>query len=171
LDIGFLILDNLSSLAPGIDENSKMEFDPVNRWLQELRFHKVAVVMTHHVGKSREQRGTTSHEDHVDVSLMIMRPRGYQVEEGCKFICRVDKDRTFVTQGKEFCLQLVEAESGRLEFATIESEDGKGVKLFQENPNLTKEEALKKGMSKATYYRTKKKFYEMESSLTDDETM
>ena len=170
LDIGFLVLDNLSSLAPGIDENSKVEFDPVNRWLLELRFHKTAIAMTHHVGKSGEQRGTTCHEDHVDVSLMLKRPRGYREEDGCKFICRVDKDRTFITQGKQFCLQLVELESGRLEFATVESEDGKGMRLFQENPNLTKKEALEMGISKATYYRTKKKFYEDGTSLTDSET-
>ena len=167
LNVELLVLDNLSSLAPGIDENSKMEFDPVNRWLLELRFHKVAIIMTHHVGKSGEQRGTTCHEDHVDVSLMIKRPKGYQKEDGCKFICRVDKDRTFVTEGEEHCLQLVESESGRLEFAVMESEEGKGMKLFQKDPNITEKEAKEKGISRATYYRARKKFSQEQSSLID----
>lgn len=170
LNIGLLVLDNLSSLAPGIDENSKMEFDPVNRWLLELRFHKLAIIMTHHTGKAGMQRGTSSHEDHLDVSLLLKRPRDYSEEDGCKFICIPSKDRTFMVEGKGTCLQLIETESGRLEFATVESEDGKGVRLFQENPNLTKKEALEMGISKATYYRAKRKFYENGSSLTDDET-
>ena len=159
LNIGLLIFDNLSSLAPGIDENSKMEFDPINRWLLQLRFHKVAIIMTHHTGKTGMQRGTSAHEDHVDVSLMLKRPRDYSEGDGCKFICRVDKDRTFVTEGKQVCLQLVENESGRPEFAVVETKDGKGIKLLQENPKLTEKEALKMGISRRTYYRVKRQFY------------
>jgi len=37
-DVQMLILDNLASLAPGIDENAKIEFDDINRWMLELRF-------------------------------------------------------------------------------------------------------------------------------------
>jgi len=155
LNIGFLVLDNLASLAPGIDENDKMVFDPVNRWLLELRFHKLAIVMTHHVGKSGLQRGTTAHEDHLDLSLLLRHSNSYQEEDGCKFICHITKDRSFQAEGKEYGLELVETEIGRVEFTAFRHQT-KGAKLLGEHPSLTKEEAKKMGLSKASFYRAKK---------------
>ncbi len=156
--IGLLILDNLSSLAPGIDENSKLEFDPVNRWMLELRFYGCTIILTHHVGKSGEQRGTTAHEDHLDTSLILNRPAIYKRTDGCKFVARVTKDRSMVTEGKQFTLQLCENENGRLEFAVVEDV---GIDLacgvLSGNPEISESEAVNQGISRRTFYRARGK--------------
>jgi putative DNA primase/helicase len=58
-DIGLVILDNIAALIPGIDENSKQDWDPINQWLISLRILGLAVVLLHHAGKSGKQRGTS----------------------------------------------------------------------------------------------------------------
>ena len=154
--IGLLILDNLSSLAPGIDENVKMPFDPINRWMLELRFYGTTIILTHHVGKSGEQRGTTAHEDHLDTSLVLNRPANYKRTDGCKFVCRVTKDRSMVTEGKQFTLQLCENKDGGLEFGVVADI---GIDLacreLSGSPGLTEDEALDKGISHSTFHRAK----------------
>lgn len=156
LDIRLLFLDNLSSLAPGIDENDKMPFDPVNRWLLELRFNGVSTVMTHHTGKSGEQRGTTAHEDHVDISILMKRPNGYKQSQGCRFISHPNKDRAHVTGGMVHTLTLVDND-GRKEFM-VEEEKGvlRATRIIQDNPGINYKEAKEEfGISMKTFYRAK----------------
>lgn len=162
LKIGLLILDNLSSLAPGIDENVKMEFDVVNRWLLELRYAGVSTLMTHHTGKSGEQRGTSAHEDHLDVSTLLTLPSNYNLSQGCRFIWKADKDRAQVTGGARYLLHLVPDEIGRLQF--VSSGVGLGVEgtklseaeaLLHANPEMTYKEAEDIGISAKTFYRAK----------------
>ena len=66
-----LILDNLSSLTPGLDENSKDDWDPVNQWILALRHLGVSVIFVHHAGKSGKQRGTSAREDALDTIMNI----------------------------------------------------------------------------------------------------
>ena len=70
-EMGVLILDNLSCLLPGIEENNKEAWDHINQWLLTLRFQGVAVIYLHHAGKSGEQRGTSGREDALDVSIRL----------------------------------------------------------------------------------------------------
>jgi putative DNA primase/helicase len=91
--IDFVIIDNLSALTPGIDENSKKEWDVIGQWLLSLRFGGVAVLLVHHTGKSGDQRGTSSREDFLDVSLSLKRPPGYVITDGCKFTTTFTKNR------------------------------------------------------------------------------
>lgn len=154
LKVKLLIIDNLSSLAPGIDENDKMSFDPINRWLLELRFHGVAIIMTHHTGKTGEQRGTSAHEDHVDTALLLGRPAGATPDMGCKFTVTATKDRAFLTKGKRTTVELVEdKESGRLQFEEVDITNKSAV---LRNTDMTRKEAREKGISDRTYYRIKK---------------
>lgn len=88
------VLDNLASLAPGIDENKKQDYDPINQFLLELRFAGIASILMHHTGKNpEEQRGTSAREDNVDTSILLKFPSGYVKEEGCKFIMNFKKAR------------------------------------------------------------------------------
>lgn len=91
--IKLLVLDNLSSLCPGIDENSKMEWDPVNQWLLDLRFSGLSVIMLHHVNKEGGQRGTSGREDNIDISITLTQPADYTPEDGCRFIVKFSKAR------------------------------------------------------------------------------
>ncbi len=156
LDIGFLILDNLSSLAPGIDENDKLEFDPVNRWLLELRFGGVAIGMTHHTGKSGDQRGTSAHEDHVDNALVVTRPKGYKYEMGCRIRVEASKDREQITGGKAPILQLEEV-MGAMKFVEVEEGGEEKIsKFLAGNPEMGAREAEVAGVSRRQYYKIKK---------------
>jgi putative DNA primase/helicase len=91
--IRVLILDNISSLAPGEDENAKKEWDPINQWLLSLRFLGVSTLMLHHEGKSGTQRGTSGKEDNVDHSIRISHPNNYSVDEGIRFRVNFTKNR------------------------------------------------------------------------------
>jgi len=62
------VIDNLASLASGLDENSRKDWDPINQWLLELRFAGIATIMLHHTNKDGGQRGTSAREDNLDIS-------------------------------------------------------------------------------------------------------
>lgn len=156
LEIKLLVLDNLSSLAPGIDENDKTPFDPVNRWLLELRFNGVAIAMTHHTGKSGDQRGTSAHEDHVDTALMLNKPDGWNADMGCAFTCVATKDRAYLMQGATYDLKLKRKESGRLFFwYNQEGEKKSLIKSLIRSGVVKGPKAAQEmyGVSKATYHR------------------
>jgi len=156
LDVKLLIIDNLSSLAPGIDENAKMDFDPINRWLLELRFSGVTIVMTHHTGKSGEQRGTSAHEDHTDTAVLLTRKGGKTSKRGCHFEMRVTKDRSNIHVVNNLSLSLETGKSGRVEFVATSSlrmEDA--ITFLLENPGISYKEASALGFSRMTFYRAK----------------
>jgi hypothetical protein len=92
-EIKLLIIDNLSSLAPGYDECSKEDYDPINQWLLSLRFAGISVILLHHVNKRGDQRGTSGREDNIDNSIILKHPEGYTPSEGCEFIAHFTKNR------------------------------------------------------------------------------
>ena len=87
------VIDNLASLAGGIDENIKKDWDPINAWLLELRFAGIATIMLHHTNKEGGQRGTSAREDNLDNSILLKRPFDYTPEDGCKFVMHFAKAR------------------------------------------------------------------------------
>ena len=91
--VKLLVLDNISSLCPGIDENSKFEWDPINQWLLDLRFNGISVMALHHVGKEGAQRGTSAREDNIDISIHLVQPADYVPEDGARFIAKFSKAR------------------------------------------------------------------------------
>jgi 5S rRNA maturation endonuclease (ribonuclease M5) len=87
------IIDNLASLANGMDENKKQDWDPVNQWLLELRFAGISTIMLHHVNKEGGQRGTSAREDNLDISIMLRKPHDYTPGDGARFIVHFSKAR------------------------------------------------------------------------------
>lgn len=85
--------DNLASLCPDIDENSKQDWDPINQYLLDLRFNGVATILLHHTGKGGDQRGTSAREDNADVSIKLDRPNNYQPQDGARFVVNFVKAR------------------------------------------------------------------------------
>jgi putative DNA primase/helicase len=79
--VGF---DNISSLTPGIDENLKRDWDPINQWFLELRFEGISSVLFHHAGKTGFQRGTSAREDNIDSTILLECPPDYMSEEGVR---------------------------------------------------------------------------------------
>ena len=93
-DLGILlILDNISVLCPGIDENKKSDWDPINVWFLDLKKSGVNSLYLHHTGKSGDQRGTSGREDNIDTSILLSIPKDYKTEDGCRFNLHFKKKR------------------------------------------------------------------------------
>ncbi|NPU86403.1 MAG: AAA family ATPase [Syntrophaceae bacterium] len=71
LSIGLVILDNVSSLTPGINENSKKDWDDINQWLLTLRRMGIAVIVIHHASLKGNPRGTSGRYDNVDWTIKL----------------------------------------------------------------------------------------------------
>ena len=110
-----MILDNLASLAGGLDENKKQDWDPINAWLLELRFAGIATMLLHHVNKDGQQRGTSAREDNIDCSIILKAPNDYTPDDGCRFITSFTKARVGLAG-----LSLI----ADTEFKLIQEEDG-----------------------------------------------
>ena len=95
LDNGLKLVafDNIASLCPGIDENAKQAWDPVNQFLLGLRFEGITSVLLHHTNKSGDQRGTSAREDNIDISMTLFQPSDYTNDQGARFIVKFKKSR------------------------------------------------------------------------------
>jgi putative DNA primase/helicase len=88
-----LIIDNISTLFPGISEDKKQDWEPINAWLIQLRHRGLAVILVHHAGKTGNQRGTSAREDTLDNVINLKAPPNYDPEEGCHFHLHFTKSR------------------------------------------------------------------------------
>lgn len=84
-DIRVLILDNISCLFSGINEDSKQDWEPINAWLIRLRHRGITTVLVHHAGKGGQQRGTSGREDSLDTVIQLARSTGGDARDGCHF--------------------------------------------------------------------------------------
>ena len=73
-----VFVDNISCLASLDDENDAAAWQPVQRWLIDLRRRGKAVILVHHSGKGKDadQRGTSKREDILDLVLKLVRVEG-----------------------------------------------------------------------------------------------
>jgi energy-coupling factor transporter ATP-binding protein EcfA2 len=88
-----VILDNLSSLASGIQENDAEAWEVMQTWLLDLRSRGKAVIFFHHENKGGGQRGTSKREDVLDVVMRLKHSEDYDMGEGAKFIIEFSKAR------------------------------------------------------------------------------
>lgn len=165
----FVVIDNLASLAPGIDENTKKAYDPINQWLLELRHRGITVIVVHHLGKGGEQRGTSSREDAVDSILYIKKPKNYNASDGARFGLHFEKFRGRVEEGnrellKDRVLWYKQNGEGEWEWndhdSLIEGSRALLRDLVESGQTLTRL-AEKHNMSQPTATRRKKKFIEI----------
>jgi hypothetical protein len=95
-DCRIIVLDNLSSLCFGMEENSNDDWELMLPWLLTLRRHKIAVVIVHHAGTAGRMRGASRREDHAFWVIKCERipdhdrPEG---EQGIRFRTRFEKQR------------------------------------------------------------------------------
>lgn len=85
-----LILDNLSSLTSGIDENAGIDFDPLSQWLLELRRRKITVIVIHHAGRNGNMRGHSKREDACSW-ILELRDAKTDDDSGAKFVSHFAK--------------------------------------------------------------------------------
>lgn len=117
------MIDNLASLAGGLNENAKDEWDPINGWLLELRFAGISTYMLHHESKAGKQRGTAAREDNIDISIRLKKPHDYTPDDGARFIVSFEKARVRTSD-----LNLITD----MEFVMQEDETGKGLWTYKE---------------------------------------
>ena len=92
-EIRFLVIDNISACYGAAKDNDAESWLPMQSWLLGLRFKGVAVLLIHHTGKGGQQRGTSSREDILDLSIGLRRPGDYQATDGCRFEAHFEKTR------------------------------------------------------------------------------
>lgn len=118
--IKWVILDNISSLTPGLDENSREAWSEINEWLLTMRFAGVSTTLIHHLGKSGTQRGTSSRQDNIDLSIILRRPARYNPTQGVKFIMSFVKSRIpscDLNLLEDRIYQMITLEDGSLEWS------------------------------------------------------
>ena len=125
--IKVMILDNVAALSPGIEENVKESWDPINQWLISLRHLGIATIIIHHAGKTGKQRGTSGREDAMDTIIKLEQPKGYNPERDYAwFKISFDKARNLQPgdEKRAFTIRIVEQEKEGLTWQ--EEEDGSG---------------------------------------------
>jgi KaiC/GvpD/RAD55 family RecA-like ATPase len=126
--IKILILDNAAALTPGLRENIKDDWDPVNQWLISLRHLGVATILIHHAGKGGQQRGTSGREDAMDTIIKMDYPKKYdQSQDYAWFKIAFEKSRNLQPgdSKKQFTLRIVEHPDGGLTWQEEEEAGGK----------------------------------------------
>ncbi len=94
-DRDLIIVDNLSTICPGLKENDADAWTPVQNWALAQRRAGRSVLFIHHCGKSGQQRGTSRKEDVLDTVLSLRRPPDCSPEHGARFEVHYDKSRGF----------------------------------------------------------------------------
>lgn len=132
-EVKVVIIDNISSLAPGIDEVSKKDWDMINQWLLSLRHAGITVIIVHHMGKAKEgQRGTSARIDNVDTVIEINFAEAFNPDiDECKFKIKFSKFRSKVPKGQGYLSKriITYSENGDGEYTwgfqiqSIETED------------------------------------------------
>lgn len=92
-DRDLIILDNLSTLASAGPENDAESADALQEYILRLRRMGKTVVLVHHDGKGREQRGTSKKEDVLNLVLHLRHPRDYKPSDGARFEVHFGKAR------------------------------------------------------------------------------
>jgi hypothetical protein len=92
-NIKVVFFDNLSCLAPGLDENAKRDYDPINQFRLNLKHHGIANNLIHHLGKTEKQRGTSGRDDNVDTIMMLKKLPGWSADQGAVFNIEFEKAR------------------------------------------------------------------------------
>ena len=86
----FLVLDNLSCLASGVDENKGLAYEPIAAWLLELRRRKITTIMVHHAGREGFMRGHSKREDAASW-IIELRDAKDEGQPGARFVSHFAK--------------------------------------------------------------------------------
>jgi KaiC/GvpD/RAD55 family RecA-like ATPase len=109
-----IILDNLSSLAAGLDENDNSALDKILRFLRQLRHGGITVLLVHHANKTGDQRGASRREDLLDTSIKLGQPDKNQPtqHDGGHFMMEFTKTRGRTPKPNKLEIKLVPRPGG-----------------------------------------------------------
>jgi putative DNA primase/helicase len=119
---GLIILDNLSTLRRGVDENSNTETQSLVDFLVSLRHRGYAVLVVHHTNKAGKQRGASILEVPMDFIIELKKPEGATVfHKGANFELSFSKIRGRAPEAANFTAVLEEDADGKLAFSVDHS--------------------------------------------------
>ena len=97
-DVDLVVLDNLSALCRCGSENDGEDWAPVQEWILGLRRRGKSVLLIHHAGKNKSQRGTSRREDLLDTVITLKHPPDYSPSEGLRCEVHFEKTRSMLSQ-------------------------------------------------------------------------
>jgi putative DNA primase/helicase len=113
-DVDLVVLDNLSALYRYGSENDGEDWAPVQEWTLGLRRRGKSVLLIHHAGKNKSQRGTSKREDLLDTVITLKHPSDYEPSEGLRCEVHFEKTRSMLAQAaKPFEVKLETGSDGR----------------------------------------------------------
>ena len=120
-----VVLDNISTLMRGGQENEAASWEPVQDWaLSTMQGNCRTILWVHHAGKGGAQRGTSKREDDLDTVVQLKRPPDYRPEHGASFEVHFTKGRsTFGEDSKPIEARLTENEQGLLTWSYTHLEE------------------------------------------------
>tara|TARA_B100001093_G_scaffold265013_1_gene253401 strand:+ start:162 stop:1286 length:1125 start_codon:yes stop_codon:yes gene_type:complete len=113
-----IVLDNLSTLRRGVNENDNSETEKLLSFLVKLRHMGYAVLVVHHTNKAGEQRGASIIEVPMDYIIKLAPPDKTDAafQKGACFNVVFTKVRNRLPQNRDFLCELTEQENGNLDF-------------------------------------------------------
>jgi len=161
--IRVLVLDNLSCLFSGIQENNADDWEAVLPWLLDLRRHRIAVLIVAHSGRDgKNMRGTSRREDAAFsvIRLDYSQEKG-EPQTGARFLLSFTKDRNSSTEQAVMEWGFQTKRDGHVDISTKQV-DGLDVVLQWVRDGLTScsEIAEEIGLSKGAVSRNAKKLIE-----------
>ena len=114
-----VVLDNLSSLTRGIDENDNSALDKIIKWFLQMRHMGLTILIVHHATKAGDQqRGASRREDQLNTAIKLTPPDPNGLPaDGAHFVMEFTKVRGRPPKPWKQDLRLVEEPGGRLAWA------------------------------------------------------
>ena len=114
-----IVLDNLSTLRRGVNENDNSETEKLLSFLVKLRHMGYAVLVVHHTNKAGDQRGASILEVPMDYIIKLSHPekRDAAFKKGACFNVEFTKVRNKLPNNRDFLCELIETPDGSLDFA------------------------------------------------------
>jgi hypothetical protein len=110
-----IIMDNLSSLRLGAEENDNSALDAILPWLVALRHKGYATLLIHHAGKMGDQRGASRLEDPLDTTIKLT-PAEAPKGDGAAVNMTFTKTRSVKPNPAYLTMNLIKNEDGILEW-------------------------------------------------------
>jgi hypothetical protein len=114
-----IVLDNLSTLRRGVNENDNSETEKLLSFMVKLRHMGYAVLAIHHTNKAGDQRGASILEVPMDYIIKLSHPDKSDAafKQGACFNVEFTKVRNKAPKIRDFMVELTETADGSLDFA------------------------------------------------------